>query len=129
MSNPLEEIRSHQAPAPIGPYSQAIGVGGLVFASGQIPLDPATGRLVEGDIEAQTEQVLQNVKAVLAAAGSSLARVVKTSVFLEDLADFARMNEVYARHFTAYPKPARSTFQVAKLPAGARIEIEVIALR
>lgn len=129
MSNPLEEIRSHQAPAPIGPYSQAIGVGGLVFASGQIPLDPGTGRLVEGDIEVQTEQVLQNVKAVLAAGGSSLARVVKTSVFLLDLADFARMNEVYARHFDAHPKPARSTLQVAALPAGARVEIEVIALR
>jgi 2-iminobutanoate/2-iminopropanoate deaminase len=129
VSNPLEEIRSHQAPAPIGPYSQAVGVGGLVFASGQIPLDPATGKLVEGDIEAQTERVIQNVKALLAAAGSSLARVVKTSVFLQDLADFGRMNEVYARHFTGHPKPARSTFQVAALPAGARVEIEVIALR
>lgn len=129
MSNPLEEIRSHQAPAPIGPYSQAVGVGGLVFASGQIPLDPATGKLVDGDVSVQTERVVQNVKAVLAAAGSSLARVVKTSVFLVDLADFAAMNEVYARHFTAHPKPARSTFQVAALPAGARIEIEVVALR
>lgn len=129
MSNPLEEIRSHQAPAPIGPYSQAVGVGGLVFASGQIPLDPATGKLVEGDVSVQTERVIQNVKAVLAAAGSSLPRVVKTSVFLVDLADFAAMNEVYARHFTGHPKPARSTFQVAALPAGARIEIEVVALR
>jgi 2-iminobutanoate/2-iminopropanoate deaminase len=129
VSNPLEEIRSHQAPDPIGPYSQAVGAGDLVFASGQIPLDPATGKLVEGDVGVQTERVIQNVKAVLAAAGTSLSRVVKTSVFLADLADFAPMNEVYARHFTGHPKPARSTFQVAALPAGARIEIEVIALR
>ncbi|RIL07411.1 MAG: reactive intermediate/imine deaminase [Proteobacteria bacterium] len=129
MSHPLHEIRSSGAPAPIGPYSQAIAVGDLLFASGQIPLDPATGKLVEGGIEAQTERVLANVKGILAAAGLSLARVVKVSVFLADLGDFAAMNEIYARHFDAFPKPARSTFQVAKLPAGARIEMEVIAVR
>jgi len=129
MSNAIREVRSHQAPAPIGPYSQAVVAGDFVFCSGQIPLDPATGKLVEGDIEAQAERVLANVAAVLAAAGSSLARVVKTSVFLADLADFPKMNAVYERHFTSAPKPARSTVQVAKLPAGAKVEIEVVALR
>lgn len=129
MSHPIREVRSNGAPAPIGPYSQAVAVGDLVFASGQIPLDPATGRLVEGGIEEQTERVLANVKAVLAAAGLSLARVVKVSVFLADLEDFPKMNAIYARHFDAFPKPARSTFQVAGLPAGARIEVEVIAVR
>lgn len=129
MSTSIEEIRSDAAPAPVGPYSQAVAVGGLVFASGQIPLDPKTGKLVDGEIEAQTERVLENVKAVLEAAGTSLARVVKTSVFLADIGDFARMNAVYARYFPRDPKPARSTFQAAKLPAGARIEIEVVAAR
>jgi 2-iminobutanoate/2-iminopropanoate deaminase len=127
MSSPLRKIESPAAPAPVGPYSQAIAAGGLVFCAGQIPLDPATGKLVEGDIAVQAERVLANVKAVLEAAGTSLARVVKASVFLADLADFAGMNEVYSRYFTSDPKPARTTIQVAKLPAGARVEIEVIA--
>lgn len=121
------EVRTELAPTPVGPYSQAVVHGGFVFCSGQIPLDPVTGALVGADVEAQTERVLTNVAAVLRAAGSSLERVVKVSVFLADLADFPRMNAVYARHFTAEAKPARSTFQVAALPLGARVEIEVIA--
>ena len=125
----IREVRSSEAPAPVGPYSQAVIAGDLVFLSGQIPLDPKTGALIEGDIEAQAERVIANIGAVLGAAGSSLARVVKASVFLADLGDFAKMNAVYARHFTGYPKPARSTFQVAKLPAGAKVEIEVTAVR
>jgi len=123
----IQVVLSKDAPAPVGPYSQAIIAGGLVFAAGQIPLDPATGKLVEGDIEVQAERVLQNIRAVLAEAGTSLAKVVKATVFLVDLADFPRMNAVYARHFTSDPKPARSTIQVAKLPAGSSIEIEVVA--
>jgi len=121
------EVRTDQAPGAIGPYSQAVVLGGLVFASGQIPLDPATGALVPGDVEAQTERVLANLGAVLAAAGSGLERVLKTTVYLADLEHFARMNAVYARHFTGYPRPARSTLQVAKLPLGALVEIDVIA--
>lgn len=128
MPTSIREVRSAAAPAPVGPYSQAILAGDFVFASGQIPIDPATGQLVAGDIEVQAERVLQNVRAVLEAAGTSLARVVKATVFLVDLADFARMNAVYARHFTSDPKPARSTIQVAKLPAGSAIEIEVVAV-
>ena len=127
MANSLRVVLSKDAPAPIGPYSQAIIAGGFVFAAGQIPLDPATGKLVDGDIEVQTERVLQNIRAVLAEAGTALAKVVKTTVFLVDLADFPHMNAVYARHFTSDPKPARSTVQVAKLPAGSSIEIEVVA--
>lgn len=129
MSIAIREVRSTEAPAPVGPYSQAVVAGDFVFCSGQIPLDPRTNRLVEGDVTAQTERVLANLAAVLAAAGSSLARVVKASVFLADLGDFARMNAVYERHFASFPKPARSTVQVAKLPAGAKVEIDVIALR
>ena len=127
MTSAIREVRSTAAPAPVGPYSQAVVAGDLVFCSGQIPLDPATGKLVEGDVEAQAERVLGNLAAVLAAAGSSLARVVKATVFLADLGDFARVNAVYDRFFPRFPKPARSTVQVAKLPAGAKIEIEVIA--
>ncbi len=127
MSDELREIRSAAAPAPVGPYSQAIEVGGFVFCAGQIPLDPKTGQLVEGAIDAQAERVLANVSAVLDAAGTSLARVVKTTVFLADLADFASMNEVYSRWFTSNPKPARTTIQAGRLPAGALVEIEVIA--
>lgn len=125
----IREVRSTEAPAPIGPYSQAVTAGDFVFTSGQIPLDPKTNTLIDGDIEAQTERVLANLAAVLAAAGTSLARVVKTSVFLADLGDFARMNAIYDRYFSSFPKPARSTVQVAKLPAGAKIEIDVVALR
>jgi 2-iminobutanoate/2-iminopropanoate deaminase len=120
-------VLSSAAPAPVGPYSQAVVAGGLVFASGQIPLDPASGRLVPGEIEAQAERVLENLRAVLEAAGASLDRVVKTTVYLTDLALFPRMNAVYARYFTADPKPARSTVQVAALPLGAEVEIDAIA--
>ena len=123
----MREVRTDAAPKPVGPYAQAIVHGGLVFASGQVPLDPSTGKLVEGEIEAETEQVLENLKAVLEAAGSSLARVLRTTVYLTDLSLFARMNAVYAKHFTGDPKPARSTVQAAALPLGARIEIDVIA--
>ena len=114
------------APAAIGPYSQAIVSGDLVFLSGQIPLDPATGELVSGDIQSETHRVLQNVAAVLEAAGSSFDRVLKTTVFLTDLADFGAMNAVYRGYFPD-PAPARSTIQVAALPRGARVEIDVIA--
>ena len=119
-------VRPTGAPAPVGPYSHAVRTGDLLFCSGQIPLDPATGQLVSGNIQSQTERVLENLKAILAHEGLSLANVVKTSVFLVDLADFAAMNEVYARYFTS-DYPARSTVQVAALHKGARIEIEVVA--
>jgi 2-iminobutanoate/2-iminopropanoate deaminase len=115
------------APAAIGPYSQAVVAGGLVFVSGQIPLDPATGALVAGGAGAQTERVLRSLQAVLEAAGSDLHRVLKTTIFLTDLADFAEVNAVYARFFPAEP-PARATVQVAALPRGAVIEIEAVAL-
>lgn len=121
------EVRTAAAPAPVGPYSQAVVHGGLVFASGQVPLDPATGQLVSGEIEAQTERVIANLSAVLEAAGSSLGRVLRTTVYLADMASFPRMNAVYARHFTGEPRPARSTVQAARLPLGAEIEIDVIA--
>ncbi len=124
----MEPVHSENAPAPVGPYSQAVAHAGLVFASGQIPLDPRTGKLVPGEIEAQTEQVIANLSAVLAAAGSSLARVVKTTVYVTDLALFVRINSVYARHFTGRVPPARATVQVAALPLGAAIEIDAIAI-
>lgn len=123
-----KELRTGAAPAPVGPYSQAVAHAGLLFLSGQIPLDPATGRLVPGDIEAQTRRVLANLRAVLEAGGASLAHVVRTSIYLIDLADFPRVNAVYAEHFTAEPRPARSTVQVAALPLGAAIEIDAIAI-
>jgi reactive intermediate/imine deaminase len=122
-----KELRTGAAPAPVGPYSQAVEHAGLLFLSGQIPLDPATGRLVPGDIEAQTRRVLANLRAVLEAGGASLAHVVRTSIYLIDLADFPRVNAVYAEHFTDEPRPARSTVQVAALPLGAAIEIDAIA--
>ncbi len=121
-------IATTAAPAAVGPYSQAIAVGELLFCAGQIPLDPATGELVAGDITAQTERVCSNVKAVLAANGMTFADVVKTTVFMTDLGAFAAMNAVYASHFTE-PFPARSTVQVAALPRGAQVEIEVTAVR
>jgi 2-iminobutanoate/2-iminopropanoate deaminase len=124
-----EEIRCAGAPAPVGPYSQGVAVGELVFTSGQIPLDPATGKPVGGGIEAETERVIDNLAAVLEAAGSSLERVVKTTVFLTDLGLFAAMNQVYARRFTGTPRPARSTVEVPALALGVSIEIEAIALR
>jgi 2-iminobutanoate/2-iminopropanoate deaminase len=119
-------IKTSAAPAAVGPYSQAVVDGNRVFLSGQIPLDPATAKLVEGDIAAQTRRVLDNVQAVLEAAGSNLSRVVKATVFVTDLRHFAEVNRVYAQYFAADP-PARSTVQVAALPLGAAIEIEVIA--
>ncbi len=122
------EVRSAEAPEPVGPYSQAVVAGGLVFASGQIPLDPSSGALVTGEIEAQVERVLANLRAVLEAAGSSLDRVVRTTVYLADLSLFPRVNAVYARHFPGRPFPARSTIQVARLPLGAQVEIDAIAL-
>lgn len=122
----IRTSHSEDAPRAIGPYSQAIVAGHLVFCSGQLPIDPATGQLVEGDIAVQTARVLDNLAAVLRAAGSGLAQVVKTTVFLQDLNDFNAMNEAYALKFGQH-RPARSTFEVAKLPRGARIEIECIA--
>jgi len=120
-------IQTGRAPQAIGPYSQAIKANGFVFASGQIPIDPATGQFVAGGITEQTEQVMKNVVAVLVAAGSGLDRIVKTTVFLADMEEFAAMNEVYAKFFTSDP-PARATVQAAGLPRNARVEIEVIAL-
>ncbi|MGH8742806.1 MAG: RidA family protein [Burkholderiales bacterium] len=122
-----EIIQTEHAPQAIGPYSQAVKTNGMVFASGQIPIDPQTGQLVSGGIAEQTEQVLKNLDAVLAAAGSGLDRVVKTTVFLVDMQEFAAMNEVYGRFFTNEP-PARATVQAARLPRDARVEIEAIAL-
>jgi 2-iminobutanoate/2-iminopropanoate deaminase len=121
-----EVIATDKAPGAIGPYSQAIKCGDFVFTAGQIPLDPATGKLIEGAIDVQTERVLQNLTAVLEAAGTSLSRVVKTTCFLANLDDFAAFNEVYARYF-GDSKPARSTVQAARLPAGAIVEVECIA--
>jgi 2-iminobutanoate/2-iminopropanoate deaminase len=120
-------VQTDNAPKAIGPYSQAVVAGGFVFASGQIPIDPATGEFVSGGIAEQTEQVLRNLAAVLAAAGTNLERVVKTTVFLADMGDFAAMNEVYGRFFVENP-PARATVEAARLPRDARVEIEVVAL-
>lgn len=126
MSNRIP-LSTDRAPAAIGPYSQAIRTGDLLFCSGQIPLDPASGAMVGQTTAEQTEQVLRNLQGLLEAAGSGLDRVVKTTVFLADLQDFPEFNEVYARHFPQDP-PARSTVQVAGLPRGARVEIEAVAL-
>jgi 2-iminobutanoate/2-iminopropanoate deaminase len=120
-------IKTEGAPGAIGPYSQAVVAGGFVYASGQIPIDAATGQFVEGDVREQTAQVLRNLSKVLEAAGSSLAQVVKTTVFLADMNDFAAMNETYAEFFSQEP-PARSTVQAARLPRDARVEIDVVAL-
>lgn len=119
-------ISTAKAPAAIGPYSQAIAAGGLLFVSGQIPLNPATGAMVEGGIEAQTVQVLDNLKAVVEAAGTSLARAVKTTVYLADIGDFGKVNEIYGGYFTENP-PARVCVEVSNLPKGALIEIDLIA--
>ena len=122
-----EVIATNEGPKAIGPYSQAIKANGLVFLSGQIALDPATQQLISGDVAAQTERVLQNLAGILKAAGSSLQQVVKTTVFLKNMSDFAAMNEVYGRYFTEAP-PARSTVEVARLPKDVLVEVDVIAL-
>jgi len=122
-----DRVQTDNAPKAIGPYSQAVKAGGFIFASGQIPLDPATMQIVEGGIREQTDRVLNNLSAVLVAADSSLDRVVKTTVYLADLGDFAEMNEVYGRFFGDVP-PARSTVEVKRLPRDVRVEIDVIAL-
>ena len=121
-------VHTDQAPKAIGPYSQAVCHGDLVFTAGQIALDPASMEVVAGDVAAQTEQVMANLRAVLEAAGSGLSQVVKTTVFLVDMADFAAMNEVYGRAFGTH-RPARSTVAVAGLPRGVRVEIEVVAVK
>jgi 2-iminobutanoate/2-iminopropanoate deaminase len=122
-----EVVQTDNAPKAIGPYEQAIKANGFIYTAGQIPIDPKTGNFVEGDITAQTRQVLKNLKAVLEAGGSSLDRVVKATVFLKNMADFAAMNDVYAQYLGG-AKPARSTLAVAELPRGALIEIDLVAL-
>jgi 2-iminobutanoate/2-iminopropanoate deaminase len=122
-----QAVATQKAPQAIGPYSQAIKANGLVFVSGQIPIDPATGQVIQGDIVAQTERVLKNLGEILAAAGSSLDRVVKTTVFLKNMGEFASMNEVYGRFFGKEP-PARTTVEAARLPKDALLEVDVIAL-
>ena len=121
-----QAVSTSSAPEAIGPYSQAIRAGSLLFVSGQIPIDPATGLIIAGDIEAQTHRVFQNIRAILAAAGGSFDQVVRTTVFLADMNDFAAMNSVYGTYF-ASPAPARATVQVSRLPKDARVEIDVIA--
>ncbi len=129
MGTPAEAITTAAAPAPVGPYNQAVKAGGLLFCSGQIALDPATGVLVgDGDVEAETRQVLTNLQAVLSAAGCTAQQVVRTTVFLTDLADFSRVNALYAQVFSAGVSPARACVQVAALPKGALVEIDCIAL-
>jgi 2-iminobutanoate/2-iminopropanoate deaminase len=124
----MEIVHTNEAPRAIGPYSQAIVAEGFVFTAGQIALDPASGEVVATDIVGQTEQVLRNLASVLEEAGSRMAKVVKTTVYLADMAEFSAMNEVYARHFGDH-KPARSTVQVAGLPKNVRVEIDVVAVR
>jgi 2-iminobutanoate/2-iminopropanoate deaminase len=121
-----EVVHTDRGPKPIGPYSQAVKASGFIYLSGQVALDPKTGDLTGSDIRQQTERTLENVKGILESAGTNLHHVVKTTVFLKDMNDFAAMNEVYARYFTAAP-PARSTVQVSRLPKDALLEIEVIA--
>lgn len=123
----MEEIKASQAPAAIGPYSQAVQAGGSIYVSGQLPINPATGEFAGADIRAQARQSLENIKAILAAAGTDMAHVVKTTVLLQDMADFVAMNEVYAEYFSE-PYPARAAFQVAKLPKDALVEIEAVAV-
>ena len=120
-------ITTNRAPAPVGPYQQAVRTGNLVFTAGQIPINPETNEVLTGSVEEQTRQVLENLKALLEAAGTSLDRAVKTTVFLRDMNDFPKMNSVYATDFTAATAPARSTIQVARLPRDVAVEIEAIA--
>lgn len=132
MTHPLQKIETLNAPKALGPYSQGVSVQGssrLVFVSGQLPIDPKTGKLIEGDIKALTKQVIDNLEAVLTEAGSSLDLVVRSDVFLKDLKDFAAMNEEYAKRFTGNTTPARQTIQVADLPMGSPIEISCIAVK
>jgi len=119
-------VSTEKAPRAIGPYSQAVRAGGWLFASGQIPIDPATGQMITGDIKTQTERVMKNLEAILEAAGLSFAHVVKTTVYLKDLNEFSAMNEIYGRFFPASP-PARATVEVARLPRDARVEIDLLA--
>jgi 2-iminobutanoate/2-iminopropanoate deaminase len=128
MSLKREIIATQKAPAAIGPYSQGVQIGDLIYTAGQIPLVPGTGKLIEGGIEEQTRQVLQNLANILEAAGSSLAHVVKTTIFVTNLGDFAAINQVYGSFFAGDP-PARSTVQVAALPMGANVEIEAVAIK
>ena len=121
------KIQTEHAPAAIGPYSQAVQAGGSIYVSGQLPINPATGEFAGADIRAQARQSLENIKAILAAAGADMAHVVKTTVLLQDMADFSAMNEVYAEYFSE-PYPARAAFQVAKLPKDALVEIEAVAV-
>lgn len=121
------KIQTEHAPAAIGPYSQAVQAGGSIYVSGHLPINPATGEFAGADIRAQARQSLENIKAILAAAGTDMAHVVKTTVLLQDMADFAAMNEVYAEYFSE-PYPARAAFQVAKLPKDALVEIEAVAV-
>jgi len=121
-----QAVSTPSAPQAIGPYSQGVRAGSLLFVSGQVPIDPATGNIIEGDIAAQTHRVLQNIGEILKAGGASFDHVVRTTVFLADMNDFAAMNAVYATYFTA-PAPARATVQVSRLPRDARVEIDVIA--
>jgi 2-iminobutanoate/2-iminopropanoate deaminase len=123
----IETVVTDRGPKAIGPYSQAVRANGFVFLSGQIPLDPKTQQVVDGDASVQTERVLENLKGVVEAAGSSMHRVVKATVFLADMNDFAAVNEVYSRYFVTHP-PARSTVEVSKLPRNVRVEIDLIAL-
>ncbi len=125
----MKEVRTSAAPEPVGPYSQAVEQDGWIFASGQIPLDPATGELVAAGIEEQTRRVLANLRAVLEAAGAGFPDVVRTTIYLTDLATFAQVNAVYAEHFDGDPAPARATVQVAALPLGADVEIDCVAKR
>jgi 2-iminobutanoate/2-iminopropanoate deaminase len=127
MSTTTHAIRTDAAPAPIGPYSQAVARAGFLFCSGQVGLDPATGKLAGDDLTAQTRRALENIAAVLAAAGAGFGDVVKTTIFLTDMADFATVNPIYGERFAGGTPPARSTVAVAALPLGAKIEIEVIA--
>lgn len=122
-----KKIQTPNAPAAIGPYSQAVQAGGTIYVSGQLPINPAIGEFAGADIRAQARQSLENIKAILAAAGTDMAHVVKTTVLLQDMADFAAMNEVYAEYFSE-PYPARAAFQVAKLPKDALVEIEAVAV-
>ncbi|MCP2519389.1 RidA family protein [Candidatus Aminicenantes bacterium AC-335-A11] len=122
-----KEIKTDKAPKAIGPYSQAIEANGFIFVSGQIPIDPATGEIIKGSIEKQTEQVLKNIKAILEEAGSSMENIVKATVYLSNLEDYSKVNEIYGKYIPS-PYPARAAFQVARLPKDVGIEIEIIAL-